>query len=382
MKHTSKLFASVAALGLASAAHADQVFLDDLIVDGSACIGLDCANGENFGFDTLRLKENNLRIKFDDTSATASFPNTDWQLTANESTNGGLNKFSIEDTTNGRIPFTVEANAPTNAVYVEDSGNVGIGTNRPTVNVHVVEGNTPTLRLEQDGSAGFSPHTWDLAGNETNFFVRDVSSGSTLPLRIFPSNDNDDGLVIRNSRIGVFTDNPETTLHVRKNNGTAAVLVDEQSDTVEARTLMTLSNNGEVHLRLENRDVGANARWVITHDTFGNLGFNRDGSTREMVLTETGDLRIPGTLTTGGTQCGSGCDAVFEADYEIMPIKARADLMWENGYLPNVGPTIENEPFNVTEKVGRMLNELEHAHIYIAQLNERIALLEEQLIDQ
>ena len=27
---------------------ADQVILDDLIVDGSACIGFDCVNGESF----------------------------------------------------------------------------------------------------------------------------------------------------------------------------------------------------------------------------------------------------------------------------------------------------------------------------------------------
>ena len=44
----------------------DFLIIDDLIVDGSACIGFDCVNGESFGFDTLRLKENNLRIKFDD----------------------------------------------------------------------------------------------------------------------------------------------------------------------------------------------------------------------------------------------------------------------------------------------------------------------------
>ena len=31
----------------------DQVILDDLIVDGSACIGFDCVNGESFGFDTI-----------------------------------------------------------------------------------------------------------------------------------------------------------------------------------------------------------------------------------------------------------------------------------------------------------------------------------------
>ena len=46
----------------------DQVIPDDLIVQGSACVGLDCVNNESFGFDTIRLKENNTRIKFDDTS--------------------------------------------------------------------------------------------------------------------------------------------------------------------------------------------------------------------------------------------------------------------------------------------------------------------------
>lgn len=47
-------------------AYADNVILDDLIVDGSACIGQDCVNGESFGFDTIRIKENNLRIKAQD----------------------------------------------------------------------------------------------------------------------------------------------------------------------------------------------------------------------------------------------------------------------------------------------------------------------------
>src|SRR5262249_861399 len=41
---------------LALAAAFDQVIADDLIVQGSACIGLDCVNNESFGFDTVRLK--------------------------------------------------------------------------------------------------------------------------------------------------------------------------------------------------------------------------------------------------------------------------------------------------------------------------------------
>ena len=60
----------------------DQVIPDDLIVQGSACVGIDCVNNENFGFDTIRVKENNVRIQFDDTSVSAGFPTNTWQRTA------------------------------------------------------------------------------------------------------------------------------------------------------------------------------------------------------------------------------------------------------------------------------------------------------------
>ena len=93
--------------------YADQQILDDLIVDGSACIGLDCVNGESFGFDTIRLKENNLRIAAVDTSNTASFPSQDWQLVFNDSTNGGTNKFSVVAVAPASAtPFTVCSRTP------------------------------------------------------------------------------------------------------------------------------------------------------------------------------------------------------------------------------------------------------------------------------
>ncbi|MDM7930876.1 hypothetical protein [Tabrizicola sp.] len=72
---------------------ADQVIADDLIVTGSACVGFDCVNNENFGFDTLVLKENNLRIFFDDTSNSSSFPANDWRIVINDSANGGSSFF-------------------------------------------------------------------------------------------------------------------------------------------------------------------------------------------------------------------------------------------------------------------------------------------------
>jgi len=110
----------------ATSAAADQVIPDDLIVQGSNCIGFDCVNNESFGFDTLRLKENNLRIKFDDTSVGA-FPANDWMLSANESASGGASRFMLVDDTAGRTPLSVSAGAPTDALVITGSGEVRAG---------------------------------------------------------------------------------------------------------------------------------------------------------------------------------------------------------------------------------------------------------------
>ena len=192
---------------------------DDLIVTGSACIGFDCVNNEVFGFDTLRLKENNLRIAFDDTSTTAAFPRNDWELMANDSANGGLERFSIRDVTGGRIPFTIRAGAPSDSIFVTNAGRVGLGTSTPVLQLHEVNGNTPALRLDQNGSAGFTPQVWDVAGNESNFFVRDATNGSTLPFRIRPGAPSSSIDIAGSGNVGLGTGSPSEKLHVRGHGG-------------------------------------------------------------------------------------------------------------------------------------------------------------------
>ena len=198
----------------------DQVFNDDLIVVGSACVGQDCVNNENFGFDTERLKENNLRIHFDDTSSTGSFPSNDWRITINDSANGGASYFAIEDATAGNIPFRVAAGAGANALVVSSSsGNVGFGTATPVLDLHVASGNTPAMRLEQNGSSGFTSQTWDLAGNEANFFVRDVTNGSKLPFKIVPNAPTNSLVIAATSgNIGLGTQSPDSKLQVESGN--------------------------------------------------------------------------------------------------------------------------------------------------------------------
>jgi hypothetical protein len=276
----------------------DFVINDDLIVDGSACIGFDCVNGESFGFDTIRLKENNLRIKFDDTSVAASFPRNDWQLTANDSANGGASKFSIDDISGGRTPFTVEANAPSHSLYVDDGGRIGNGTSTPSVEIHTVDGDTPTLRLQQDGSSGFAPQTWDVAGNETNFFIRDVTNGSALPFRIRPGAPTNSIFIDVDGDVGIGTSSPQDTggndvsLHVRETNGTAKIFVEEDSATEAARNLLDLENNGTVQMRFQDDSANGDTWQLSNFD--GGFNFSKQGSGAiEFEIQDDGDVMIP-----------------------------------------------------------------------------------------
>ena len=196
---------------------ADVVHLDDVIIDGSECVGNDCVNGESFGFDTIRLKENNLRINFYDTSSISNYPTNDWRILINDSNDGGASYFSIEDSNEGTRPFTVEAGAPNNALYVDDYGRVGIGTAIPAVEIHSVDSDTPTLRLQQDGTGGWTPQTWDIAGNESNFFIRDATNASRLPFRIKPGAPTNSLCIQDQGNVGIGTWAPVEKLHVEGN---------------------------------------------------------------------------------------------------------------------------------------------------------------------
>ncbi len=355
---------------------ADQVIPDDLIVQGSECVGLDCVNNENFGFDTIRMKENNLRVHFDDTSTSAGFPANDWRLIANDSASGGSSKFSIEDSTSAKTPFTITAGAATNSIFVDSTGRVGLRTSTPVLDLHINTSNTPAIRLEQNNSGGFTAQTWDIGANEANFFVRDVTGGSRLPFRIRPGAPTSSIDISADGDTGIGTASPDFKLHVFGSGGTTKLLIEETNGTSAGREVLELSNNGNVAIGFEN--TGIAQRWAQNVGT--NVIFNEQVNPgNEFTLTNTGTLTIAGQIFTSGS-CSGGCDRVFSADYKLETIDEHAALMWANSHLPAVGPTSEAGPFNLSQKTLGMLNELEKAHIYIAQLNDALKAKDAQLV--
>jgi hypothetical protein len=127
---------------------------------------------------------------------------------------------SIDDATHGTTPFTLQADAPTDALFVAASGNLGLRTATPATELHLATGNTPEIRLEQNASGALTPQTWDVAGNETGFFVRDVTNGSKVPLRIAPNAPTSSLEIKADGSVGVGTASPLAPVHIVRDGAT------------------------------------------------------------------------------------------------------------------------------------------------------------------
>jgi len=321
----------VAAIMSSTLVLADQFIQDDIVVSGSSCFGLDCVNGEVFSFDTLRLKENNLRIRFQDTSSSSAFPRNDWQITVNDSSNGGLNHFSIEDVDAATVPFTILASAPSNSLHIASSGNLGLGTATPLADVHMFTDNTPTLRLEQTNSGGWDAQAWDIGGNESNFFIRDVTNSSALPFRIIPGAPNGSFYIAADGDIGLKTVTPAGLFDV--------------AHTADANNhAFLISPTSAVGVNIDNgflpngvfdiQTTGGVSRFTVT--AAGEIGIGVSSVTAGNVL----EALSGAHLTTGGVWTNAS-SRVFKSD--IVDISANVALETVNALNP-VTITYKSEP--------------------------------------
>ncbi|HEV8240582.1 MAG TPA: tail fiber domain-containing protein [Thermoanaerobaculia bacterium] len=372
----------------------DVVNADDFIVQGSTCVGLDCVNNESFGFDTVRLKENNTRIKFDDTSSSSGFPANDWQLTANDSASGGSSKFSIEDITGSKVPFTITAGASTNSIFVDSTGRVGLRTSTPVLDLHIATSNTPAMRLEQNNSGGFTAQTWDIAGNEANFFVRDVTGGSRLPFRIRPGAPTSSIDINASGNVGIGTASPSTNLHVTSSaSGTTdgKVLVSNTSGTTSPRELLELNNNGGAILIL--KDTTVTPRWSFGTSSTSFVVDNQAHTGTEMSLDQNGNVVFSGTVTPSSSRTvKQGFDGVDPRDV-LAKVANMPITTWSYKADPDVrhmGPMAEDfhslfsvgadaKGISVTDSAGVAFAAIQGLQQELSAKNDEIGTLKQRL---
>ena len=153
------------------------------------------------------------------------------------------------------------------------------------LDLHIATGNTPAHRLEQTNAGGFTAQTWDVAGNEANFFVRDVTGGSRLPFRIRPGAPTSSIDIAASGNVGIGTASPAARLTIQNTAGVNnSVTFNDSTGTFKAAFGIAGAANGIITGTAANdfairsatqkiffsADNGTTAHVVI--DTAGNVG--------------------------------------------------------------------------------------------------------------
>ncbi len=243
---------------------------------------------------------------------------------------------------------------------------VGIGTYTPYSTLDLSGPYFVSARL----SAPYYGSTFQLEIYNGNFDIWDPNS-SGYPITIEPGVPSGSYPIwIQNTgRVGSGTTTPTAPIDVEANATSIGF----------GNAVARLANSaGAVAFQLDADDDGTFWNFAsISGDSSFRISRSGTGNT-EMSLTSTGNLSVFGDLSIGGT-C-TGCDAVFQPGYSLESIEDHAALMWENSYLPAVGPTEEGRTrISVFKKTTGMLNELEKAHVYIEQLHNRLQQQEQAI---
>jgi hypothetical protein len=297
------------------------------------------------------------------------FPANDWRITANDSSSGGGNYFSIDDVTNSKTPFKIEANAPSSSLYVDDGGRVGIGTATPIYQLHVVRGDSPTLRLDQDGSYGWSPQVWDIAGNESNFFIRDVTGGSKLPIRIQPGTPTNTLTLRADGKVGIGTWAPAYPLEVVTSGTNASVVVNRTDGATNyINSTTTHGNFGTVNnfpLRLM-----VNGVWKMTLNADNSLSMASGAS-----CTAGGDWTNSSSRALKENIQSLGTDEALNALNNLIPVKFNYKADKEEKH---VGFIAEDAPELVATKDRKGMSPMNVVAVLTKVLQEQQSAIQEQ----
>jgi hypothetical protein len=250
-----------------------------------------------------------------------------------------LSKFSIDDISNSRTIFTLEANAPSHALYVDDGGRVGFGTSTPALELDIVDGDTPAVRLRQDGSSGFAPQTWDIAGNETNFFVRDVTNGSALPFRIRPGAPTSSIFVDVNGEVGMGTSAPDGALHILRSSSAYFTL---ENSTAGRKWYFTHEDAAPNRFIVARDDAGPDGLFLAADGSFQVGGNGTAGN--GLAMDASGNVSIGGALTQNSDKFSK---------MAIVPVDHR-DILSKVSALPVSAWTYKHDADFGTRHIGPM----------------------------
>jgi hypothetical protein len=190
---------------------------------------------------------------------------------------------------------------------------------------HMAASDTPTIRVEQNGLAGWPAYVWDIGANESSFFVRD-SMTNELPLRIAAGAPTASLAIDEAGHVGLGTDAPAASLHVVSGDGTVYAIYDDVTND------STWTESFGAHPTLAN--VSA---WTLTESQTG---------AEAARITADGQMEIPGALTQGSSRRTKHGFASVRADEVLDKVAALEISRWrykkDASDSEHIGPMAED----------------------------------------
>jgi hypothetical protein len=253
------------------------------------------------GFDGIPIEDIHIQCDDNDGSCPAGivFQNANlgatvtaeqWAIQVDRTRMGFRNGATLD----GTIVFTMEKGAPANSLYIADNGYIGNRTANPTKFLHIY---SPTDSINSDVFFDTDTQDWGLHQWSNAFGFKNYTLGGTAPFYVEDLAPQSSLVVEDSGSVGMGTGAPDASLEVTRSNGTAKILVDENSAVVNKRFLLQLENNGAPQFRFDDTSTGT--AWQFSMLTNGNFAIDRLGDTgAEMLIRTDGSVK----MGPGGTQ--------------------------------------------------------------------------------
>ncbi len=189
-------------------------------------------------------------------------------------------------------------------------------------------------------------------------------------------------LFVVDDKVGVGTDTPTFTLHLRRDDGGGSGFRVETANSGTPSDWYFQANASTGAFLISNTAGGNSPFQLFPNQPKASFVLRSGGRVGIGTVTPQAKLDVNGAIYQRGNILHP--DYVFEPDYELESIEDHSRFMWANRHLPAVGGGEYAENGQAVIDLGRrsqgMLEELEKAHIYIDQLHREIRELQDRFV--
>ncbi len=229
----------------------------------------------------------------------------------------GTGDFTIYDLISGSTPFTIlvgeEEGAADNALFIDASGKVGVGTSTPGDTA----GSRLTVGLNDLGDSSIflpTPTANFALVNSGDYIGFGDNDAVSVPFGIDAGSDSNSLWVAPGGLVGVGTNTPAAKLHLASETA-AKLLVENTGAATGTRIMLNVVNDGGTRFDMTDNSTGNN--WVFQNQ-FGTFDVTLAGTgTREFRFYPNGNLEIAGSYLQSSSRA---------IKHDIKPVDQRSVL--------------------------------------------------------